>query len=166
VAQLSPWLGCDLVQYCVSVFLHDLSLLFKPVCLLRREFSLVQDCCAVHCHSFNTVLRQVTHLTSLLNYIPSRSINTTPVTRTPIAPPTCIPHSLATRDYTATISPRQYRSSYSRQSAYNDDHKKQDETNHIITMAGVRDPAFWKRFSVAVHMEEDQAPHRGDLKDR
>jgi hypothetical protein len=23
-------------------------------------------------------------------------------------------------------------------------------------MAGVRDPAFWKRFSVAVHMDEEQ----------
>ncbi|KAM0694742.1 hypothetical protein Q7P36_005098 [Cladosporium allicinum] len=28
-------------------------------------------------------------------------------------------------------------------------------------MAGVRDPAFWKRFSVAVHMDEDQAEKQG-----
>ncbi|KAF2168478.1 hypothetical protein M409DRAFT_21227 [Zasmidium cellare ATCC 36951] len=25
-------------------------------------------------------------------------------------------------------------------------------------MSGVRDPAFWKRFSVAVHMDEEQGP--------
>jgi hypothetical protein len=28
-------------------------------------------------------------------------------------------------------------------------------------MAGVRDPAFWKRFSVAVHMDEEQAEKQG-----
>lgn len=28
-------------------------------------------------------------------------------------------------------------------------------------MAGVRDPAFWKRFSVAVHMDEEQGEKRG-----
>jgi hypothetical protein len=28
-------------------------------------------------------------------------------------------------------------------------------------MAGVRDPAFWKRFSVAVHMDEDQVEKQG-----
>ena len=28
-------------------------------------------------------------------------------------------------------------------------------------MAGIRDPAFWKRFSVAVHMDEDQAEKQG-----
>nr|OQO30765.1 hypothetical protein B0A51_02461 [Rachicladosporium sp. CCFEE 5018] len=31
-------------------------------------------------------------------------------------------------------------------------------------MSGVRDPAFWKRFSVAVHMDEEAAPTRPDLK--
>ena len=28
-------------------------------------------------------------------------------------------------------------------------------------MAGVRDPAFWKRFSVAVHMDEEQGEKLG-----
>lgn len=28
-------------------------------------------------------------------------------------------------------------------------------------MAGVRDPAFWKRFSVAVHMDEEKGEKLG-----
>ena len=32
-------------------------------------------------------------------------------------------------------------------------------------MAGVRDPAFWKRFSYAVHLDEENA-QRGDIKHR
>jgi hypothetical protein len=34
-------------------------------------------------------------------------------------------------------------------------------TTTTTKMAGVRDPAFWKRFSVAVHMDEDQAEKQG-----
>lgn len=40
-----------------------------------------------------------------------------------------------------------------------------EHTNTAAAMAGVRDPAFWKRFSYAVHMDEENA-QRGDLKHR
>jgi hypothetical protein len=33
-------------------------------------------------------------------------------------------------------------------------------------MAGVRDPAFWKRFSMAVHLDEENAQNRPELKHR
>lgn len=33
-------------------------------------------------------------------------------------------------------------------------------------MAGVRDPQFWKRFSVAVHMDEEHGEQKTDVKHR
>lgn len=33
-------------------------------------------------------------------------------------------------------------------------------------MAGVRDPQFWKRFSVAVHMDEEHGEQKSDVKHR
>jgi hypothetical protein len=33
-------------------------------------------------------------------------------------------------------------------------------------MAGVRDPAFWKRFSMAVHLDEENAQNHPELKHR
>lgn len=31
-------------------------------------------------------------------------------------------------------------------------------------MAGVRDPAFWKRFSMAVHLDEENGASRPEMK--
>ncbi|KAH9828500.1 hypothetical protein Tdes44962_MAKER02419, partial [Teratosphaeria destructans] len=43
--------------------------------------------------------------------------------------------------------------------------KKRHHENHTKpTMAGVRDPAFWKRFSYAVHLDEEQGIPRHELK--